>query len=225
MFLLGLFNLVSIVWGVIEVFQAPYDGLSVIAWSGIVEYVDPVGPTADLVFVGDIVQEIEIDVKNNGLSLYDAKEIGDEVQLTILRNGRNIGVNFFLTRDPLPVLFTSLVPIIVSSLFYLVSIIIFSLKPWDLTIKLFYLTSQLGALCLVIGQLSRYLRPGLVGPFLILLAIIGPLSVHFHLRLFRIEREYLYIFVRVSYLISCFAIILYLFSWRDILSSDRRNSY
>ena len=122
LFILGIITFGTIIWGTYEIILAPYDGLKFAAWSGVVIAVDPNGPTANQIIAGDIVQEVEIDVLEKGLSLYRDEKIGEKVILNVFHNDQTKIVRFSLTKEPLSELLSSFVPVFISVQFFTISL-------------------------------------------------------------------------------------------------------
>jgi two-component system phosphate regulon sensor histidine kinase PhoR len=180
-FVIALAVLIFLGWSASLALDYPYDGVIRYDPYGVVQDIDPAGPTAQLLQVEDQVILIDGVLWNEARPLYSQNQAGDKVQFDVLRGAERITVSFFLVEPSLEELITRLSPLLVALFFWLVALGVQAFKPaYEPTTLLFFFFQATAAL-LIAGTTSS-LGPAWTSSLLnFLFFIIGPLAVHFHL--------------------------------------------
>ena len=159
----------------------PADGILTISPTGLISEIDPNGPAHNRLQEGDIVTTVDGIPFNEALPLYADKRAGSEVQFDVRRAGKFEAVNFFLVDPTKEEIFKRLAILLVALIFWLVGIGVQAFAPGNEATRTFFLFSQFSAALLAAGLMSQ-LGPNWASRFFnILLWLIGPLTVHFHL--------------------------------------------
>ncbi len=104
------------------------------------------------------------------------------MQYTVERSGEIVRVNIALAAPSLNVLISRLAPLLVALIFWLIGLGVKTFTPSDRASGVFFMWCQVSALMLIAGAASSQGSPWTSSLFNLLLLVIGPLSVHFHLR-------------------------------------------
>lgn len=179
-FLLALLVLVFMGLVTYEVIHYPNDGITRFSADGEIEELEKNGPAQGLLQVGDRVTSIEGEKWVEVLTSYPNKEVGDPVVYGITRAGESNSATITLGESNARDIFLSLVPILVAAVFLFVGIGVQAFKPVDVSANVFYAWCLTCATTLTAGS-GSYIEPWVSSLFYSLLAILGPLSVHFHL--------------------------------------------
>jgi two-component system NtrC family sensor kinase len=180
-FILALLVLVFMVWTTAKQITYPNDGIASIRPDGQIVGLEPNGPAAGKLFEGDRI--ISIDGKDWGATItnYPGKHGGDAVTYLVSRDGEQIQVTTILEAASVTDILLYMAPILVGLIFWGIGIGVQSFKPADASANVFYAWCLASATTLTAGVAS-YLGPGWTSNlFNLLLCLIGPLSVHFHL--------------------------------------------
>lgn len=181
-FLLALLTLAILVSAAIYLLGRPADGFEWVPLNGKVEEIDPTAPAAAALKLGDAVVELDGVPLAQVNSLYAGKQPGDQVILTMRRDGEERAVPIRLIAPSLAVLVSRLEPLLIALCFWALGTIVLAFKPADSTARLFYWFSQVSSGALAFGALSTTRVFWASQVFSLLLWFIGPLTIHFHLR-------------------------------------------
>jgi len=180
-FVVALVVLAIMGWTIIKLVGYPDDGIVYMHPTGQIEEIDPTGPAAGTLQRGDMVVSIDGKPWEN-FSGYDEKREGDPVEFVIIRDGIQHKAAYYLSSRSLPDNFQSLAPIFIAMLFWGIGLGVQTFKPSEGATDLFFAWCQASALTLTAGTASS------LGPvwtsklFGSMLWLLGPLSVHFHMR-------------------------------------------
>jgi two-component system phosphate regulon sensor histidine kinase PhoR len=175
-----LIELILIVWTAYYAVNYPHDGIIDIDPTGRIFKLDSLGEENSL-------QEDDIVISVDGKPLLEAvpyyadKETGEEVELLLLREGKNTVLTIKLYEPPIDTIRIYIMPVIVALIFWGVGVVVLAFKPADHTLRLFFLFNHAIAMLLATGSISWIGPPWASGLFNILLWMVGPLAVHFHL--------------------------------------------
>lgn len=180
-FLIALTVLIFLIWSALLALGYPYDGVTWYDPYGTVREIDPAGPTYQVLSVGDRVISINGTSWSEARPLYPGLSGGDEALLMIEREGFTTPITIQLITPQFQELMTRLVPLMVALIFWLVAVGVQAFKPAYEPATLFFLFFQATAALIIAGATS-VLGPGWTSSLLgLLLWLIGPLAVHFHL--------------------------------------------
>lgn len=180
-FVLALFTLVALILTASLAWTNPYDGIESLYPTGEVGAIAPGSPADGKLLEGDIVKSVDGIPWDNAYNTYLGKHGGDQVEVIVERNGQLEKVNFTLADPPLEKILIRLVPILVALVFWGIGLGVQAFTPADSAAVVFFYWCQAIAVMLAAGAASQ--GPLWVsGLFNFMLWLVGPLSVHFHLR-------------------------------------------
>lgn len=179
-FLLALLVLVFMVWVTVKVINYPKDGIEKFTADGVIEKFENDSPAAGILQVNDRVISIDGDKFEEVFTSYPDKHVGDKVKFQILRDGEiQIHEVTLHKRSPNDI-FVSIIPILIGAIFLFVGVSVQAFKPVGASAHVYYAWCLICAAALTAGS-GSYIKPWISSLFNSLLAILGPLSVHFHL--------------------------------------------
>jgi signal transduction histidine kinase len=179
-FTVALGTLLLLGWALWQFIALPYSGLTWDARSGVVDSVDPQGPTAGWVMPGDRIVAID-EVPFWAIRRLPIKAIGETLAITIVQDGVLQTVLVALDAPPLSVFLLGLMPFLIALPFWLLSVAVIAFSPQGRQRWLVFLFGQATSLILAVGAVSD------VGPlwtarlFGVLVWWFGPLAILFHL--------------------------------------------
>ncbi|MEM2126422.1 MAG: ATP-binding protein [Candidatus Methanosuratincola sp.] len=176
--MLAVAALIFIGWSAAFGFNYPHDGISDYSVDGRINELDGIGVDVNNLEVNDIILEIDGAPFNPAYPQYLGKKVGEEVEFTLQRGGSVIELPIHLVRQPLDLI---TIPILIALIFWGVGVVILAYRPADIASNLFSIISIVAALVLSSGLISSIYRGWTSSLFNVLLWIIGPLTVHFHL--------------------------------------------
>jgi len=180
-FIIALAVLSFILWNTMRVIVYPHDGLVDVHPTGRIGGVDPSGPAADKLQVDDVIVSVDRVPWDEALYYDVGKRGGDTVFLVVDRQGASVPVAITLVNPPFVEVLFRLAPLLVALIFWGISVGVQMFKLAGSAANIFFVWCQVSALILAAGVAS-YLGPLWAAVlFNILLWVIGPLSVHFHL--------------------------------------------
>ena len=180
-FILALAAIIFIVASAFYDLQYPYDGISILDPSGVIQELDPSGPTDKKLEVGDTIVSVAGVPFNEAFPFYPGKNPGDEVELVISRKGEFLPIRFILDQAPSSIVLSELVVITIALIFWGIGVGVQALKPAKEGTTLAFLFCQVSAILLAAGLVSAIGPQWVSGLFNFLIWIIGPITVHFHL--------------------------------------------
>ena len=181
-FILASTSLALLAWTASLQVRRGYDGLELHPLSGMVLSVDPRGPTAGLLRVGDLVPRVQGVPTLMAPPLFSELFPGDEVMFTILQNGSEFSTSITMTSPPVRVLAQRLVPLTVATAFWVIGMAVLAFGQAGGEARPFFRFCLVASGVLGAGSLST------AGPiwsstlFNILLWFAGPIAVDLHLR-------------------------------------------
>lgn len=179
-YIIPLVVLVFMVWTIFKVIDYPYDGILYIHPTGLIKEIDPEGPGSGKLMQGDVVLSID-SLPWRFFYGHDGKKGGDRVEFIVIREGSELTITYNLVDQSISNILISLVPILIALAFWGIGVGVQIYKPSDGAANLFFAWCQVSATTLTAGVAS-YLGPAWTPKlFGIMLWIIGPLSVHFHM--------------------------------------------
>lgn len=101
-FVIALAVLIFLGWSASLGLDYPYDGIVQSDPYGVIQVIDPAGPTAGLLKIGDQIVSIDGVPWNEARPLYANNQVGDVVNLVVLEDGEQIFVEFQLVEHFLP---------------------------------------------------------------------------------------------------------------------------
>ena len=113
-FILALAAIIFIVASAFYDLQYPYDGISILDPSGVIQELDPSGPTDKKLEVGDTIVSVAGVPFNEAFPFYPGKNPGDEVELVISRKGEFLPIRFILDQAPSSIVLSELVVITIA---------------------------------------------------------------------------------------------------------------
>jgi len=180
-FIIALAVLGFILWNAMRVIIYPHDGIVETHPTGRIEALDPSGPSVDKLQVNDVIVSIDGVPWDEALYTVVGKRGGDTVFLVVDRLGASIPIAITLVDPPFVEVLFRLAPLLVALSFWGIGVGVQTFKPAGGAGNIFFAWCQVSALLLATGVAS-YLGPLWAAVlFNILLWVIGPLSVHFHL--------------------------------------------
>lgn len=177
-YVIALVTIIFLAWSASFTLAWPHDGILRIHPTGLIGELDPTGPAVNKLQVGDIIKYVDGVPQED--AYYANKYSGDIVQFIVLREGKNVSVEFNLVDPPSDEILRRLMPLLVALVFWVVGVGVQAYSPAKLSTIWFYLFCQTSAVLLATGLISGGL-PRISGLFNFLLWLIGPLSVHLHL--------------------------------------------
>lgn len=168
------------VWASILLWRLPYDGLD---WSsdGVVLAVDAHSPAALAgAQAGDILLVLDDTPRQKQQPPYYQFRVGERVTLDILRDGQTRTLSYTLIQPPWQEWIVRLEPLLIGFIFWVVSVVIWALRPFHNVTKLFFLAGQIAVGMLVIGIVSIIGYGWISHVFNILLLLLAPLALHFY---------------------------------------------
>jgi two-component system NtrC family sensor kinase len=180
-FILAFLTLVFIVWLGYQIYQNGYDGLD-LRPTGLVSDVDPAGPAYGLIQPGDTIISVNGRDWANASGYNVGTRAGDQVSIIVDRNGKNIPVSFRLIELPLEKAQNVFFPLFLALIFWIVGVAVSAFTPTDSVAGIFFYWC-LGSAILFASGAGSYQGPAwLTGALGFLIWLIGPLSIHLHLR-------------------------------------------
>jgi two-component system, NtrC family, sensor kinase len=177
-YVLAVAALIFIAWSASVGFAYPHDGILNYSLNGQINQLDLFGENVNNLEVGDVILEIDDKPFNPALPFYLGKQIGQDVELTVWRDGLAIPLTIQLTRQPWDLI---LVPVMVAVIFWGIGVGVMAFKPADVAAGLFFLFSITTVLLISSGLISSIGPDRVSALFNFLVWLVGPLMVHFHL--------------------------------------------
>lgn len=181
-FVLALFTLVGLILAASLAWSNPYDGVETVFPTGEVVEIAPGSPAFGNLVEGDIVKSVDGVPWDNAFNTYMGKRAGDQVEVIVSRNNHLEKVTLTLADPPLEKLLIRLVPILVALVFWGIGLGVQAFTPADSAAAMFFFWCQAISIMLATGLISGQGPLWISGVFNFTLWLIGPLSVHFHLR-------------------------------------------
>jgi PAS domain S-box-containing protein len=202
-FILALIVLIFLGWSVLQALFYPYDGILSLMSPGLIREIDPSGPAAGNLQVGDDIVWVDGVPVIEAVPFYSGKRGGDVVSFSVDRNGQEIPVTIHLADPSVKEIVERMVPLLVAFIFWFIGIGVQAFKPVDGAAGITFLFFQASAVMLGAGAVSYVGPPWISALFNIFLWFIGPLSVHFHLSfpqntLLREKRILLYVLYGIA---------------------------
>ncbi len=211
-FILALAVLVFILWSGWQALIYPFDGIVRYTSSGVVQEINPTGPSKAILQPGD--QIILIDGVNfsEAFPFYQGKHPGDDVSLLVKRGEASFISSFTLERAPLWEVVSRLAPLVLALTFWSIGIALLALNAIRDALIQPFLFFQASAALLSAG-VNTYLGPEWTSSlFGILFWMIGPLAVHFHVNFPQnFNHRYQRLLVTALYAMAGLASLPYLF--------------
>ena len=180
-YVLALAVVIFIGWSFLRVLAYPDDGIEQTQVSGLITQISPNSPVHGVLQVGDLIVSVDGVPTQQAVPFYANKHAGDEVQFILNRSGQLLPITIRLFNPPLNEMLGRLMPMLVALFFCLVGLGIQTFAPVSRETQLFFLFSQASALLLSAGEISSMVPNWGSAMFSILIWLIGPLAVHFHL--------------------------------------------
>jgi PAS domain S-box-containing protein len=178
--LAGLLVLAFIGWCVYLAINTPFDGAAIVSRDWAIEEVDK-KVAGNPYHKGDVILSV------NGMpaSVYamdfSSMGIGEQLDVVIFREGQVMPLEITLVRPTLYEMVTRLSSIAVAFIFWLIGVSILLLKPVEQDLPLFFAFFQAAALALAAGSASSIGPRWTVGLWVVMLWVISPVTLHFHL--------------------------------------------
>ena len=182
-FVLALTVLGLMVWTALLLVEYPDDGIDTVEDDGFVTTLSPEGAAQGKLKEQDVIKTID-GVAWNDIHLYYpelGKGAGDAVEYMVERQGQIVPVTLNLAAPTVSLVVTRLVPLLVAFCFWIVGLGVAAFKPVGRGASVYFLWFQACAITLTTGAASTTWAVGLFVLFNIMLWLLGPLSVHFHL--------------------------------------------
>jgi signal transduction histidine kinase len=161
--------------------RLPYDGLDWTPITGEVLLVDPEGPAAGSIFVGDEILSVQGVPGAQATHLYARFQTGEHVRLLVRRSDNVREVTLVMASASPQRLLLRLGPLLVALAFLVIGSVVLGFGGTRPQARLFFLYALVGASVLASGSLSTKGPLWTSALFNILLAVAGPVSVHLHL--------------------------------------------
>jgi len=161
--------------------RLPYDGLDWTPITGEVLLVDPEGPAAGSIFVGDEILSVQGVPGAQATHLYSRFQTGEHVRLLVRRSDGVREVTLVMASASPQRLLLRLGPLLVALAFLVIGSVVLGFGGTRRQARLFFLYALVGASVLASGSLSTKGPLWTSALFNILLAVAGPVSVHLHL--------------------------------------------
>jgi len=180
-FLGALVVLAFLVWGASLALIFPYDGINLHGPAGDFEF-ESDSPAASILREGDRILFINEVPLIEALPLYPGQRPGDDVKLTVERDGSALELTFKLAEPSILERLYRLVPFFVALIFWGIGVGVQTFRPAQEGSVIFFLFFQLFATALLTGSSAQFGGPLWTAQLLsLLLWVGGPLMVHFHL--------------------------------------------
>ena len=161
--------------------RLPYDGLDWTPITGEVLVVDPEGPAAGSVSVGDEILSVQGVPGAQATHLYARFRTGDHVRLLVRRSDDVREVTLVMASASPQRLLLRLGPLLVALAFLVIGSVVLGLGGTRPQVRLFFVYALVGASVLASGSLSTKGPLWTSALFNILLWLAGPVSVQLHL--------------------------------------------
>ena len=181
-FLLVVTSIIFLVWCITITARYPYDGIVSVYSNGYIKEIDPSGPTSGIILIGDTIVTVAGVPIERAIPFYSNLLPGEAVQFNLLRGNETITVFITPIKADSKEIFNRLLPIIVAIIFWLISVIVLAFRPLDAAAGIFSLFCVVSAILLSAGAVSYQGPHWTTSVFSFFLWVIGPISVHFHLR-------------------------------------------
>ncbi len=175
--------LILLIWTGYGASNYPNDGIrSIHQPTGRVDEIYPNGPSSNLLEDGDIIQSVDGVPWEVAQLTYTGRRAGDEVHFIVDRKGATIHVTIELADPPLSNVLLRLEPLFVALIFWLIGVGVQAFRISSSDADVFFAWCQACTLFLIAGTAS-YLGPSWsFSVFNALFWLIGPVSVHLHMR-------------------------------------------
>jgi len=181
-FLIALAVLFFLAWGMSLALSYPYDGITKNYPSGLVSAIDPDSPAEGFLEEDDVILFVNGVALEEAEPFYPTERPGDTAKLTIQRDGKILDIAFPLAEPARDELILRLSPFLVAIIFWAIGVGVQAFKPAQESTGLFFAFFQATALLLIAGVASSFGPPWTSGLVRFLFWVIGPLTLHFHLR-------------------------------------------
>lgn len=222
-FILAIAILAFIALTAVQLISYPDDGIIDLESSGQILSLDLDGPTIDVLKVGDIVQSLDgvpfatIRFDYNKLG----KNSGDIVNITVIRDDQIVNTSYHLVDPPLELVVSRLTAILIALIFWGIGLIVEAYKPMGKGNPVVFFWFQVCALTLAAGSASSMGYVWANTFFNMLLWVLGPLSVQFHMNFPQpIPGKGIRSFLGTMYLFSALGILTHLLIHPAQLTSE-----
>jgi signal transduction histidine kinase len=187
LFALAYALLIFMIWASELVARRPYEGFNWDILTGHIINVDPSGPAYGVLNPADIIVALNGTMPEDAIPLYDGLQPGSPVEFAVLRNGLTNFVTINLIQAPLGVVIQRMIVFIVSFMFWIVGVGVLAFSRERKQAVVFVLWCLLVSSMLSAGSLSPTGPPWVSCMFNVLLWFAGPVSVHLHLVISKIQ--------------------------------------
>ncbi len=180
-FALASASLALLFWAAGFQLNQPYDGFEWNRLTGLVEAVDPLGPSAGIIWQSDVIMSINDAPAAMAPSIYADLDANEQLRIVLNRQGVLQSVSITLIRQPLGTAIARLSPLLVALAFWITGVGVMAFARRGLQAWLFFGFAVTASSTLAAGSLSA------IGPawsstiFNVLVWFAGPISVHLHL--------------------------------------------
>lgn len=179
-FVLALAVLVFIIWSGWQALAYPYDGIVRYTSSGVIQEINPRGPSSSILQVGDQVISIDGVKFSEAFPFYQDKHAGDDVSLLIKRGEATFTRSFTLVHAPPWEIAGRLAPLVLALTFWGIGLALLAFNVFRESLIQPFLFFQVSATFLSAG-VNTYIGPQWTSSlFGVLFWLIGPFAVHFH---------------------------------------------
>ena len=163
-----------------QAFSYPHDGIIYLTQTGEITELDEQGLDHGFL-VNDVIKSVNGEPFVEVIPFYAQMDSGDEVIVTVERDGRTEDLKFKLASPPWNIILEGLVSLFVALIFWAIGVGVLAFKPSDAASNLFFVFCQLSSLLLATGLASAAGSEPSSNTFNFLIWLIGPITVHFHL--------------------------------------------
>jgi signal transduction histidine kinase len=180
-FFLAYATYLLIMWSFGQVAQRPYDGFDWETRTGEVFKVNPSSPAYGVIYPGDVIVGVNGISLERAIPLYHGLQPGRTVEFDVLQDGLAKRVTINLIQAPREVFFRRMTPFIVSLAFWIVGVGVFGFARAKVQAVALLMWCLLVSGILSSGGLAPAGPIWVADIFNVLLWMVGPVTVHFHL--------------------------------------------
>jgi len=168
-------------WSVVLTLTYPSDGIISVDQFGLVSEIDPNGPSAGILQEGDQIISVDGVPILEAVPFYINKQAGDTANFLVDREGATTQRVIHLAEPSLIDWLDRLAPLFLALIFLGVGVGVQAFKPIHEGGILYFMFFAVSAAFLITGASSSLGPPFIASTYALLLWMLGPIMVHFHL--------------------------------------------
>jgi PAS domain S-box-containing protein len=181
-YIFAMIVLAFLAWALSQAIVSPYDGFIGFNSTGVINEIDPDGPSATNFFVGDRIISIDDVFWEDAQPPFGDKRAGNATTIEVMRDGETRFVSLTLVEPPLEEMLFRLAPLLVGLVFWIIGASVQAFKQKIEVGNVTFAFFMMGAVVLIAGAATAYGSTWTSAAFGIALWLMGPVAVHFHTR-------------------------------------------